>query len=902
MSEKGPFGRDHSKRRKFLDDASFKKRDPALSDSEPKDKKERNPIELLKKLCEQKNFEKPQDKVVLKTKSSPHKVTVFVNGQRFSATSEESVREARRSAYWMALEHFSEESLVKGTDSAPAETDTSQESIECIQEFQPRKKDDSKVKGLMNEVFSESSVSEDVTPIKKKDIELSVSPVFTRSGSKTSRSGSESSNKSGTSSRRLEMCKKDLKSFETKVKSSDDSVDDLLDDTPHPSRGNSTKSCDDIFADTEGLVDASLTRPESCSPKKKSSSDIFEEDDELLLMYGDKSSSGSKKKNKGKMLTDSSKSKKVLSPRKKAATGRDHEDDDSPPAAHLSRGASSLRRKDKVAMPMFGTETITKIAKSNSSLKKGMFDGLHDDNSDDPERGDGKFKINFDDGKKETQFKKSSSKSSSKSSHKVKGNSSKVDNSTFLEEEDTKKGRSFKPRDDIRNQPTGSKSEGSGSSQEGATKGVKRKLRDSGEKTKVDQDQVTRRNPFKIDKVNEKLNNNNDSSEEEGKNKSKFSFDRKDKNDFKKSKESLKSKSSKKKSDEAKTIKTLHEFDMFSHAGNEAKKKTLVDTSSSATPSLSTQKSSKTLKVSNDFDNSGQDNFIKSLKKRQRDRRSSHSISKMSQLSQCLSQGSSSTESTSRTSYEYDPDFSFKKPRKKDKSNKSSQGSQPKINKFVKDKAKQKDEELALTIDELLTLPEKPEDDGKSMDELLDDLDVQIAEQKEKHRLQIEKLDEDAKIQQRRKEDREARYAANAINRNRLATELTQPVLKKMFANIRGFLEEIKAGLCKSTRHQAYHKSLKTRQALLYTMITHPFTDQQVDWAYEELADIWLRTKQEHADNNEYVWKVLMPEGFIRLYSDFFQVTMKEAEQMIKETPFDDSDDESSDSSSENDN
>ena len=109
--------------------------------------------------------------------------------------------------------------------------------------------------------------------------------------------------------------------------------------------------------------------------------------------------------------------------------------------------------------------------------------------------------------------------------------------------------------------------------------------------------------------------------------------------------------------------------------------------------------------------------------------------------------------------------------------------------KIVKDKAKQKDEELALTIDELLSLPEKPDDDGKSLDELLDDLDVQIAEQKEKHRLQIRKLDEDAVIQQRRKLDREARYAANAINRNRLATELTQPVLKTMFGNILGFLE-----------------------------------------------------------------------------------------------------------------
>ena len=370
------------------------------------------------------------------------------------------------------------------------------------------------------------------------------------------------------------------------------------------------------------------------------------------------------------------------------------------------------------------------------------------------------------------------------------------------------------------------------------------------------------------------------------------------------SKESSKSKSSKKKSDEGKTVRTLHEFDMFSQAGNMTKKKTLAETNPSVTASSSTQP----LKVSNFSDHTDQDTLIKSLKKRAKDRRSFKSISKMSQLSQfseSMSQDSNQSESGSskcqRSSYDYDPDFSFKKPRKKEKSNKSSQGSQPKINKFVKDKAKQKDEELALTIDELLTLPEKPDDDGKSMDELLDDLDVQIAEQKEKHRLQIKKLDEDAMIQQKRKEDREARYAANAINRDLLATKLTQPILRKMFANIRSDLEDIKDGLIESSRHKAFHKSLKTRQALLYTMITHPFTDKQVDWVYEEMASIWLRTKQEHADNNEYIWKVLMPECFIRLYSDFFKLSRKEAEQRIKETPFDDSD-ESSDNSSDNDN
>ena len=683
-----------------------------------------------------------------------------------------------------------------------------------------------------------------------------------------------------------------------------ESIDDLLKDIPHPSHGNSTKSLDDLFEGTDGLID---DNPDSCLTNKKSSSDIFGEDCNILIASRYKGSPGSKKTTKDKSLINLSKSIKLSSPGKKAATALYQQDDDSPSASQLSRGSSTLSRKDKVAMPIFGNEPITKIKRSNSSFKKGMFDGLHDDKSRVDASG-AKFKFNFDNGKKEDKyFKKSSLKGTSKSSHEVKANITKLDKSSFPKEKETCEAKAFKPRDVVRDESkrkgSSSKLEGSRSSQEGTSKGVKRKLKDSEEKPKGEQDHASKRNPFRIDKGIEKSKNDNDSSEEESKSNAKFSFDCKDKNDFKKSKESLKSKSSNKKTAETKTVKTLFEFNMFSHAGPVAKKETEGDSSPLVTPSSSTQKASQSLRVSNLCDFPGQDNFIRSLKKRPRDRRSLQSISKMSQLSQSMSQGSSQTESSttrsSKTSYEYDPDYSFKKPRKK-QVNKSSRGSQPKIDKIVKDKAKQKDEELALTIDELLSLPEKPDDDGKSLDELLDDLDVQIAEQKEKHRLQIRKLDEDAVIQQRRKLDREARYAANAINRNRLATELTQPVLKTMFGNILGFLEDIKAGLIESSRHKAYYKSLKTRQALLYTMITHPFTDQQVDWVYKEFADIWLRTKQEHADNNEYIWKVLMPEGFIRLYSDFFQVPMKEAEQRIKETPFDDSD-ESSDSSSEND-
>ena len=134
--------------------------------------------------------------------------------------------------------------------------------------------------------------------------------------------------------------------------------------------------------------------PDSYLPNKKSSSDISGEDCNVLIASRYKGSPGSKKTTKDKSLINLSKSIKLPSPRKKAATALYQEDDDSPSASQLSRGSSTLSRKDNVAMPMFGNEPVTKIKRSNSSFKKGMFDGLHDDKSRVDASG-AKFKFNF---------------------------------------------------------------------------------------------------------------------------------------------------------------------------------------------------------------------------------------------------------------------------------------------------------------------------------------------------------------------------------------------------------------------------------------------------------------------------------------------------------------------------
>ena len=39
-----------------------------------------------------------------------------------------------------------------------------------------------------------------------------------------------------------------------------------------------------------------------------------------------------------------------------------------------------------------------------------------------------------------------------------------------------------------------------------------------------------------------------------------------------------------------------------------------------------------------------------------------------------------------------------------------------------------------------------------------------------------------------------------------------------------------------------------------------------------------MRDKRERSDNNDFVWKVLLPECFIKFYMDFFTMDRDEAE------------------------
>jgi hypothetical protein len=159
------------------------------------------------------------------------------------------------------------------------------------------------------------------------------------------------------------------------------------------------------------------------------------------------------------------------------------------------------------------------------------------------------------------------------------------------------------------------------------------------------------------------------------------------------------------------------------------------------------------------------------------------------------------------------------------------------------------------------------------MNEVLDELDMEIAERKKKHEEEMAKIDTNIAAEKERQEERRERMKKNTVLRDRLEVELNEEVLRRMFKENTEYLRNIEVGRVDSSRHRAFHKSSRT---------------------------IWMKNKRELMDNNEYVWKVLLAECFIKFYMDLFGFSKSEAEKRISETPLrkaveDSEDDNSSD-------
>ena len=193
-----------------------------------------------------------------------------------------------------------------------------------------------------------------------------------------------------------------------------------------------------------------------------------------------------------------------------------------------------------------------------------------------------------------------------------------------------------------------------------------------------------------------------------------------------------------------------------------------------------------------------------------------------------------------------------------------SKSTKPAAKKPEKKKGRKKDKGLTkidthfkrISIDDLLKLPETVGDTGLTMDEILDKVDEEIKEHQTKHEAEMKKLDQTLEKQREEAAALDRRMEANALLRDRLAEELTRDKLVELFEENVSHLTDIREGKIVSERHILFHQNSQSRQSLLYRMITHPFTDDQVDWTYEEFRRRWMKTTKQFHQFNEYMWKV----------------------------------------------
>ena len=174
---------------------------------------------------------------------------------------------------------------------------------------------------------------------------------------------------------------------------------------------------------------------------------------------------------------------------------------------------------------------------------------------------------------------------------------------------------------------------------------------------------------------------------------------------------------------------------------------------------------------------------------------------------------------------------------RKGKPEKKTSKDQPKISSIFGKKARKADiKEDGVNLDDLLKVPDSVDD----LEELLDDFDERITNLQKTHDDVMQVLSKDIDDVKKSKEDFLARQRSNSELRDRLSDEVTEAVVKELFNDNLVYLRKIWKGTAISARHNAFHKGGKSRHGLYYTMITDPFTDEQLKWTLDEISKVGI--------------------------------------------------------------
>lgn len=118
------------------------------------------------------------------------------------------------------------------------------------------------------------------------------------------------------------------------------------------------------------------------------------------------------------------------------------------------------------------------------------------------------------------------------------------------------------------------------------------------------------------------------------------------------------------------------------------------------------------------------------------------------------------------------------------------------------------------------------------------------------------------------------------MRRDQLQTELTSEKIQSILGQNIEYLTQISRGEIKTQR--SLLQNPPSEKLFFFNGNFHPFTAEQYDTTL-----LTLRTLKLVSDNKprEFLFRVLLPEALVKIYSDNFKVGITEAEHMMVHTP-----------------
>jgi TPP-dependent indolepyruvate ferredoxin oxidoreductase alpha subunit len=146
----------------------------------------------------------------------------------------------------------------------------------------------------------------------------------------------------------------------------------------------------------------------------------------------------------------------------------------------------------------------------------------------------------------------------------------------------------------------------------------------------------------------------------------------------------------------------------------------------------------------------------------------------------------------------------------------------------------------------------------------LDALDKEIAERRKIFEAEMDKVDNDILKEKESQKALRKRFKENKIGRNKMEAELSYSKIKDLFQENKDYILKIFSGELYSERRDAFIKGGIHRDSLREKMIV-PFSEDQHSAIMDELSNIWMRNYKESMENSEFIWKVILPETFIKV-------------------------------------